>query len=93
MAIEIEWNNKDAFFDRDLSNFRLLFSMRAISVGVIITRSDELQDIFEVLGKGTSYGMSTTYMRKLLPRIRNDSGGGCPILAIGIKKNLYDASK
>jgi hypothetical protein len=25
VALEIEWNNKDPFFDRDLNNFRLLF--------------------------------------------------------------------
>src|SRR5690606_30325992 len=34
IAIEIEWNNKDPFFDRDLNNFRLLFERDAISVGV-----------------------------------------------------------
>lgn len=45
VALEIEWNNKDPFFDRDLNNFRLLFDLRAISVGVIITRCDDLQDI------------------------------------------------
>ena len=42
VALEIEWNNKDPFFDRDLNNFRLLFDLRAISVGVIITRCDHL---------------------------------------------------
>ena len=31
IALEIEWNNKDPFFDRDLNNFRLLFDLRAIS--------------------------------------------------------------
>ena len=47
VALELEWNNKDPFFDRDLNNFRLLFDLKAISVGVIITRCDELQDIFD----------------------------------------------
>ena len=28
VAVEIEWNNKDPFFDRDLNNFRLLFDLR-----------------------------------------------------------------
>ena len=37
VALEIEWNNKDPFFDRDLNNFRLLFELRAVSVGVIVT--------------------------------------------------------
>ncbi len=47
VALEIEWNNKDPFFDRDLNNFRLLFELRAVSVGVIVTRCDELQKIFD----------------------------------------------
>ena len=65
VALEIEWNNKDPFFDRDLNNFRLLFDLRAISVGVIITRCDNLQDIFNELGRGSSYGASTTHMNEL----------------------------
>lgn len=89
VALEIEWNNKDPFFDRDLNNFRLLFELRAISIGIIITRCDELQGIFNSLGRGPSYGASTTHLGKLLPRIQGGSGGGCPILVFGIKKSLY----
>lgn len=89
IAMEIEWNNKDPFYDRDLNNFRLLFDLRAVSVGVIITRSDELQDIFNDLGRGSSYGNSTTHMSKLLPRIEGGSGAGCPLLVFGIRKSLY----
>ncbi|MBX9637456.1 MAG: hypothetical protein K2Q45_07905 [Nitrosomonas sp.] len=89
VALEIEWNNKDPFFDRDLNNFRLLFDLRAISVGVIITRCDNLQDIFNELGRGSSYGASTTHMSKLLPRIMGGSGAGCPLLVFGISKSLY----
>ena len=62
VGLEIEWNNKDPFFDRDLNNFRLLFELRAVSVGVIVTRCDELQAIFNRLGKGESYGNSTTHI-------------------------------
>lgn len=90
VALEVEWNNKDPFFDRDLNNFRLLFELRAISVGVIITRADELQDIFDSLGKGKSYGASTTHMSKLLPKVEGGGGGGCPVLVFGITKRLYD---
>ena len=90
VALEIEWNNKDPFFDRDLNNFRLLFDLRAISVGIIITRCDELQQIFNSLGRGSSYGASTTHMGKLLPRIQGGSGGGCPILVLGIKSTLFE---
>ena len=88
-ALEIEWNNKDPFFDRDLNNFRLLFDLRAVSVGIIVTRSDGLQGIFNDLGRGSSYGNSTTHMSKLLPRIEGGGGAGCPLLVFGIKKTLY----
>ncbi|MHB1016144.1 MAG: BglII/BstYI family type II restriction endonuclease, partial [Desulfurivibrionaceae bacterium] len=74
---------------RDLNNFRLLFDLRAISVGVIVTRGDELQEIFKDLGRGSSYGNSTTHMSKLLPRIEGGSGAGCPVIVIGITKQLY----
>ena len=89
VAIEIEWNNKDPFYDRDLNNFRLLFDLRAISAGVIITRCDELQEIFKQLGRGASFGASTTHMSKLLPRIEGGGGGGCPLLVFGITSKLY----
>jgi N6-adenosine-specific RNA methylase IME4 len=52
VALEVEWNNKDPFYDRDLNNFRLLFELRAIDAGVIITRCTELQQIFNKLGRG-----------------------------------------
>ena len=42
LAIEIEWNNKDPFFDRDLENFKRLHVDGAISVGIIITRGRSL---------------------------------------------------
>lgn len=42
-ALEIEWNNKDPFFDRDLENFKRLHSEGAISIGGIITRGTSLQ--------------------------------------------------
>ncbi len=89
VALEVEWNNKDPFFDRDLNNFRLLFDLRVIDVGLIITRCSDLQTIFNRLGKGKSYGNSTTHMQKLLPRIEGGGGGGCPILIFGISSKLY----
>ena len=44
IACEIEWNNKDPFYDRDLENFKRLHADGAISVGVIITRGTSMQD-------------------------------------------------
>ena len=43
VALEIEWNNKDPFFDRDLENFKRLHAEGAISAGVIVTRGSTLQ--------------------------------------------------
>jgi hypothetical protein len=43
LALEIEWNNKDPFFDRDLENFQRLHAQGAISVGVLVTRGAALQ--------------------------------------------------
>jgi hypothetical protein len=92
IAIETEWNNKDPFFDRDLTTFRLLFELNVLSVGAIITRASELQDIFDELGKGRSFGNSTTHMGKLIPKLDNRASGGCPVLAFGIKKTAYEAN-
>lgn len=89
VALELEWNNKDPFFDRDLNNFRLLFDLRAIDVGIIVTRATELQGIFNKLGKGSSYGNSTTHHEKLWPRLDGGGGGGCPILTFAITPKLY----
>lgn len=44
LACEIEWNNKDPFFDRDLENFKRLHAEGAISVGILITRGNSLQE-------------------------------------------------
>ena len=42
-ALEIEWNNKDPFFDRDLENFKRLHAEGAISLGAIVTRGSAMQ--------------------------------------------------
>lgn len=44
IACEVEWNNKDPFYDRDLENFQRLHAQSAISIGVMITRGDSLQN-------------------------------------------------
>jgi hypothetical protein len=90
IAVETEWNNKDPFFDRDLTTFRLLFELNVLSVGIIITRADELQTLFRELGKKTAAGPSTTHMSKLIPKMYNRASGGCPVLAFGITKKRYD---
>jgi len=89
VALEVEWNNKDPFFDRDLTNFRHLYNLGVIDVGVIITRASELQSIFAALRKASSYGKSTTHIEKLLPKMKRDGSGGCPVVVFGITKECY----
>ncbi len=59
IALEIEWNNKDPFFDRDLENFQRLHSEGVISVGVIVTRGESLNDsLYDiVLGCAHAHGL------------------------------------
>jgi hypothetical protein len=90
VAVEVEWNNKDPFFDRDLNNFRLLFDLKAIDVGVIITRCTELNGFDRKVGRAkSSLGASSTHLDKLLPRLDGGGGGGCPVMVVGIGKANY----
>lgn len=90
VGVEVEWNNKTEFYDRDLNNFRLLRELRVLSVGVIITRLTELQALFNQLGKGASYGASTTHWDKLIPKVNGGGAGCCPLLLVGMGMNCYD---
>ena len=92
VAFYLEWNSKDQTFDRDLLAMRTYYDCDIISAGIIVTRSEELNEIFRSTigndGKALikKYGASTTWMGKLLPRLDSRRNGGCPILAVGIKK-------
>ena len=88
--MEIEWNNKTEFYDRDLNNFRLLKELRVLAVGVMITRMSELQELFNRLDKGKSYGASTTHWDKLIPKVDGGGAGGCPLLLVGMGMDCYD---
>ena len=90
VAFDLEWNSKDQTFDRDLLAMRTYFDCGLIDVGVIVTRSEELNDIFKSLGIMAKYGASTTWMGKLLYRLKSRRNGGCPILAVGIKKGCVE---
>ncbi|MFR8003294.1 MAG: BglII/BstYI family type II restriction endonuclease [Hydrogeniiclostridium sp.] len=39
---------------------------------------------------GLKYGASTTWIGKLLYRLKSRRNGGCPILAVGIKKSCVE---
>lgn len=134
-ALEIEWNNKDPFFDRDLENFKRLHADGVISVGGIITRGSSLQDglreIIEQFAKkkgiktieslaqyynpterqkklirqaeknkksfakgwahvfvSDKFGEATTHWRKLQERVNRGVGNPCPLILIGIPKDI-----
>lgn len=135
-ALEIEWNNKDPFFDRDLENFKRLHAEGAISVGGIITRGVTLQDgledmiehfarkqgvesvddlviydyrpterqkkLIEKAVKSTGsfargwakvfvsdkFGEATTHWKKLEDRVQRGVGNPCPLVLIGIPKQV-----
>lgn len=61
LALEIEWNNKDPFFDRDLENFKRLHGDGAVSIGILITRGASLQDQMRamVLRFATEHGIGS----------------------------------
>lgn len=96
VAFDLEWNSKDQTFDRDLLAMRTYFDCGLIDVGVIVTRSEELNSVFSELidedGKTLlkKYGASTTWMGKLKYRLDSRRNGGCPILAVGIKKGCVE---
>lgn len=90
IAFDLEWNSKDQTFDRDLYAFRAFFEYNRISAGVLVTRSNDLNEVFKRLDVRGKYGASTTHMGKLLPRLRAGRSGGCPVLVFGITTRLIE---
>lgn len=84
VAFDLEWNSKDQTFDRDLYAFSAFSQCGVIDVGVLLTRSEDLNVVFRSLKLMTKYGASTTWMGKLLYRLNAGRNGSCPVLAIGI---------
>ncbi|MEO8351625.1 MAG: BglII/BstYI family type II restriction endonuclease [Chthoniobacteraceae bacterium] len=66
-ALEVEWNNKDPFFDRDLENFKRLHADGVISIGVIITRGKSLQDALRRLIERFALEQSINTLESLNP--------------------------
>jgi hypothetical protein len=87
VGVELEWNNKDEFFDRDLINFEALHTARGLAVGVLVTRGQTLQR--ELTRRGAEwrqrFGTRTTHWEKLEPRLDLGRGGSTPIVALGIE--------
>jgi len=49
-AFDMEWNSKDQTFDRDLYAMAAFFQSGAIDVGVLVTRSGSLNEVFRSVG-------------------------------------------
>lgn len=97
IAFDLEWNSKDQTFDRDLYAARTFYECGLINAGIILTRSAELISVFQEISSRVAisdfkskFGASTTWMGKLLYRLNAGRGGGCPILALGIRPALID---
>jgi hypothetical protein len=95
VALEVEWNNKDPFFDRDLNNFRLLYDLRVIDVGVVVTKSTALLQWLQANHKDLqrepgTYSAATTHFDKLKPKIEGGGAGGCPVVVFSIKPEAYN---
>jgi hypothetical protein len=84
IGIELEWNNKDEFFDRDLINFEALHRARGLAVGVIMTRGPGLQEELRTRGL-KKFGARSTHWDKLMPRLELGRGGATPIVALGVE--------
>ncbi|MHB1642549.1 MAG: BglII/BstYI family type II restriction endonuclease [Acidithiobacillus sp.] len=90
VAFDLEWNSKDQTFDRDLYAFRAFYDAGVISAAVLLTRSESLNAVFRALGIMNKYGASTTWMGKLLYRLKASRNGGCPVLVFGITPNVIE---
>lgn len=56
VALDLEWNSKDQTFDRDLYAMRAFHECGLISLGVMVTRSEKLNPVFEVVPQLTKTG-------------------------------------
>jgi hypothetical protein len=66
-ALEIEWNNKDPFYDRDLENFKRLHTEGAISIGGIITRGKSLHEGMRDIMERLAIKNKIDRLEKLIP--------------------------
>ena len=90
VAFDLEWNSKDQTFDRDLYAFATFYQANIIDAAVLVTRSADMNPIFDELGIRQKYGASTTWMGKLEYRLHASRSGGCPVLALGITPKLME---
>lgn len=62
VAFDMEWNSKDQTFDRDLYAMRAFHECGLISLGVMVTRSEKLNPVFDVVPQLTKSGEPDLFM-------------------------------
>ena len=93
VSLEIQWNSKDSVYDRDLSAFRRLHNLNHMDVGIMITRSRDMnKTIKKIFEKkiADKYGESTTIFEKFINKIKLGNGGAVPILTFAFKGNIVE---
>ena len=91
VAVEMQWNNKDPFFDRDLIHFQALHREGVLAVGVIVTRGERLQTLLDavLIERRPADTRASTANRARTgaswSRVTLGGGGECPLLLIGIE--------
>ena len=51
VALDMEWNSKDQTYDRDLYAFRMFHECGVVSIAILITRSEKLNQVFQKVPK------------------------------------------
>jgi hypothetical protein len=68
VAFDLEWNSKDQTFDRDLYAMNAFFLAGAIDVGVLVTRSASLNEVFKSVGPALTKTGEIEKTKKGTPR-------------------------
>ena len=87
VALEIEWNNKEPYFDRDLAAFRMMHSFGLIDCAILVTKSTKLLSYMRRFARDKFFKQkfnSSTHLDKLIPREMCGGSGTCPVLCLGI---------
>jgi hypothetical protein len=68
VAFDLEWNSKDQTFDRDLYAMNAFFLSGAIDVGVLVTRSGSMNEVFKAVGPALTKTGEVELTKKGTPR-------------------------
>jgi hypothetical protein len=81
VAFDLEWNSKDQTFDRDLYALRAFHECGLISAGVMVTRSEKLNPVFDVVPQLNKAGEEVGKTVRAKIRCQHDMDGQAPVPA------------